>query len=200
MQKWAYGFVAIAATAFSSLAAQADTFSTFTLSGVTVSGNPSLSVTGTVTIDSPSGGGATFSDLNVVVSGSGSTLNFSGIGNQGQFNANTHDPTKEVVYLDTYLFVGQQLAELQLSILGYTFQTLPAYGGGPLCTLDNSCTAAGDFRFTGSLVIPDGSTIEDFQSGSLVMEAPTSATPEPGTFALLGTGLVGVWGAARRRM
>ena len=76
MQKLAYRLVAIAVFAFSSIAAKADTLSTFSLNDVTISGSL-WSATGTFTFDKTTG---FFSDLNVVVSDSSSSFNFQGVG------------------------------------------------------------------------------------------------------------------------
>ncbi|WP_260473039.1 PEP-CTERM sorting domain-containing protein [Edaphobacter aggregans] len=39
-----------------------------------------------------------------------------------------------------------------------------------------------------------------FKTGSLVLDPPPAATPEPSTLALLGTGLLGALGAFRRKL
>ena len=64
--------------------------------------------------------------------------------------------------------------------------------GGALCSLDNSC---------GPLAISFVSDpyVNDDQFVSLTA-TPLSATPEPGTLALFGTGLLGMVGAVRRRV
>lgn len=63
-------------------------------------------------------------------------------------------------------------------------------------------TAFFDFNFSNpgeEIYQPDGSYDLQDQYGTGTLGAPISATPEPSTFALLGTGLLGVAGVMKRR-
>ena len=68
--------------------------------------------------------------------------------------------------------------------------TQSGFGNGPVCTLNAPCDPAGDDSYFYSF---NGSTGQrsDF-------DTPLAATPEPSTFALLGTGLLGIGSFLRR--
>jgi mannose-6-phosphate isomerase-like protein (cupin superfamily) len=151
----------------------ADTVTTFTLNDVTFADG--ATATGTITIDVttgvPTGVDMVYSDGAVTDDFIAAPSYFS---NGPYSTINSFDPANE--YLNFSLPVS----------------TLVGYTGGNICSDEPICaigSAFVDFRVINSL-----------ETGSL--DAPsesTPAVPEPSTLALLGTGILGLAGAAHRR-
>lgn len=86
---------------------------------------------------------------------------------------------------------------------GDQFQLLAFFSPGPsssvlLCSLANPCSIAIPVpQNTYSTLIPNGGSSYFISNGSVT---PVSATPEPSSFALFGTGILGVAGMVRRRL
>jgi hypothetical protein len=173
------------------VAAHADTISTFSLTDVTFTNLPSWSVTGTVTIDTTIGS-PTGSDIQI--STPGGTIDFSGIGWSLIGN-----PSELNIFggQDTYILrLNLPTAPLTVSN-GVVSGGLYGYSGGSLCTDPNPCQGFQGISELSDLTI---NTNYDFQTGSLVLDEPPAATPEPSSIALLGTGLLGAAGAIRRKI
>jgi hypothetical protein len=170
--------VATALITASSLAARADTISTFSLTNFTFTTGGSA--TGTVTIDTTTGisPGA---DITFVLGSLDE--HFTEVFAQG-FIGVTH----ELDYQDE---AGD------LFIIPLPESSLVGYAGSIVCSIDALSSRANCNRAVGDIYGPNGEY--DFQSGALTFDSSTT-TPEPTSLVLLGTGLLGAVGAIRRKL
>jgi PEP-CTERM motif len=171
--------------AASCLAAHADTISTFTLNNFVFESG--ATATGIVVIDTTAGQVIT---LDATYQSSSDIENFIGIA----FGEN--DGPSE------YGFVSRDFHELQYFYFELPVPSLVGYGGSDLCSLDLVC----NFYQSGIAQRVIGNN-DPLQSGALHLlstyttpPAPSSLTPEPSSLLLMGSGLIGLAGAFRKKL
>jgi hypothetical protein len=182
MRKYVYLLAAAVLAAFS-VSAHADTISTFDLTNFIF---PTGAVnSGSITIDTSTG----------VATG----LNFNYSSSLGEFSVSEIlEQGPGGVDGSTYIVIGVGSKDpLDTLYLYFKGSSLADYAGGPACTLTQSCDGPMD------TVMVDNNGVElfdDVQSGdiTLVSSTTTGVTPEPSTFALFGTGAIGLLGLVRR--
>jgi hypothetical protein len=179
MRKYVY-LLAAAVIAASSVSAHADTISTFDLENFVFPFTGAIT-SGSITIDTTTG----------VATG----LNFNYSSSQGTFSVSEIQAQGATTDGSLY-FVGGLGTENPLNVFELHFPgpSLLNYGGGPACTVD--------LQFCADVLVDNGIELfnDPVQSGdiTLVSSITTGATPEPSTFALFGTGAIGLLGLLKR--
>lgn len=178
----------VAALCVSSLAAHADTV--FDLNATLSYG----SISGTLTLNDSS---TAFSGIDLTFDDSyGEVWTITTI-NAQQIPYTTVAPTLSDVTALSSSATGRLFVELNLPV-----ESLAGYDGGNICiyTFTPACSTTLGYPYPvgiDSFLSGTNEAYDPFLSGTLT--PVPSVTPEPSTFALLGTGLLGVAGVLRRR-
>ena len=175
-------FVAAAAMLSATLAARADTVYSYTgLDYTFVEGSYTTNehVTGTFTLANPIGANQMYAVV--------TPISFS-------FSDGVQTITSSTAFASTFQAINTD-ADGNITQADIILEQLAGVGGGALAFIDVLDGAVGNFNDAYVPFFSEGSV----NAGGTFTTLPASVTPEPSSFALLGTGLLGVAGVMRKR-